>query len=66
MPIELQQIIQDYARPITRLDWKSGCYFAKEFPLFDYLIRSIARDFKIKRIISNFGFINHAFYNQYD
>jgi len=25
MPEEIQKLIQDYARPMTRSDWKHGC-----------------------------------------
>lgn len=29
LPIEIQRIINDYAKPITRPDWKKGCYFCR-------------------------------------
>jgi hypothetical protein len=29
LPIEIQRIINDYARPITRPDWRKGCYFCR-------------------------------------
>ena len=31
MPIELSMIIQDYARPVTKLDWKKGAKHAEAF-----------------------------------
>ncbi len=27
LPIELQMIINEYAKPMTRPDWRKGCYF---------------------------------------
>lgn len=62
LPIEIQKIIQDYARPMTRPTWKLGCYFNIEYKLFNYLIRSQSRDYKIRRIVRNFGYMYHAFY----
>ena len=26
-PIEIQRLINEYAKPVTRPDWKKGCYF---------------------------------------
>jgi len=63
MPLEISRIIQDYARPYTRATWKLGCAFAIEYKLFNYIIHSVSRDYKIRRIIHNFTFIYHAFYN---
>jgi len=54
MPLEISKIIQDYARPLTRPTWKSGCYFFIQHHCFMYLIHSTARDYKIRRIIHNF------------
>ncbi len=48
--------------PLTRPDWKLGCYFNKEYKLFEYLIHSQSRDYKIRRIVRNFGYMYHAFY----
>ena len=31
MPIELSMIVQDYARPVTRVDWKNGAKHAEAF-----------------------------------
>ena len=31
MPIELSMIVQDYARPVTRVDWKKGAKHAEAF-----------------------------------
>jgi len=30
LPIELQMIINEYAKPITRPDWRKGCYFNRQ------------------------------------
>jgi hypothetical protein len=62
LPIEIQKNIQDYARPMTRPTWRQGCFFAITFPFFEYLIHSTSRDYKIKRIVRNFGYMYHAFY----
>ncbi len=62
MPIELSKLINEYAKPITRATWRQGCFFATIFPLFEYLIHSTSRDYKIRRIVRNFGIMYHAFY----
>ena len=54
LPIEIQQHINDYAKPMTRTDWRQGCYFFMNHNCFMYLIHSTARDYKIRRIIRNF------------
>ena len=62
LPIELQQIIKEYSMPLTRADWRQGCFFSITFPFFEYLIHSTSRDYKIRRIVRNFGVMYHAFY----
>jgi len=33
LPIEIQQHINEYAKPITRPDWRQGCYMNRLFIL---------------------------------
>ena len=33
MPIELSNLINEYAKPITRPDWRKGCYTNRLFRL---------------------------------
>lgn len=54
LPIEIQQHINEYAKSITRPDWRQGCYFFSQHHCFIYLIHSTARAYKIRRIIRNF------------
>lgn len=37
LPRELQKYIQDYARPVTRWDWKLGCAFHRTYHQSDGL-----------------------------
>ena len=34
-PIEIQRLINEYAKPITRPDWREGSYIKRSLPNFD-------------------------------
>ena len=48
-PIEIQNIINEYARPCTRPDWREGCYFSRQpfyfFVTYGELIEEIVDQF---------------------
>lgn len=60
-PDELLKIIKEFSMPISRPDWKKGSYIFREYVLYAYLIRTIARDYKIRRIVRNFGHMYASF-----
>lgn len=62
LPDDLLKIIKEFSMPITRGDWKHGSYFKRNFNLYHYLIQQIAREYRIRRIIVNFGFMYHSFF----
>lgn len=62
LPQDVLDIIREFSKPITRPDWRQGSYFKINFNLYHYLIKQIAREYKIRRIIVNFGTMYHAFF----
>ena len=35
LPVELQQHINSFAKPLTRPDWREGCYFNRNLEYFE-------------------------------
>lgn len=62
LPDDVLDIIREYSKPLTRPDWRQGSYFKRNFNLYHYLIQQISREYRIRRIITNFGFMYHAFF----
>jgi hypothetical protein len=48
-PQDIQNIINEYAKPCTRPDWKEGCYFSRQpfyfFVTYGELIEELVSDF---------------------
>jgi len=48
-PPEIQNIINEYAKPCTRPDWKEGCYFSRQpfyfFVTYSELIEELVDEF---------------------
>ena len=48
-PLEIQNIINEYAKPCTRPDWKDGCYFSRQpfyfFVTYGELIEQLVDEF---------------------
>jgi hypothetical protein len=48
-PQEIQNIINEYAKPCTRPDWKEGCYFSRQpfyfFVTYGELIEELVNEF---------------------
>jgi len=48
-PLEIQNLINEYAKPITRPDWKEGCYFSRQpfyfFVTYGELIEELVNEF---------------------
>lgn len=61
LPQDVLYIIKEYSMPLSRGDWKQGSYAFREYVLYAYLIRTIARDYKIRRIVRNFGHMYASF-----
>jgi hypothetical protein len=53
LPLELQKHINEYAKPICRLDWREGCYFNRHSLFFKYLIKGKLNRFLLRRIENN-------------
>jgi len=72
-PIEIQRLINEYAKPCTRLDWRKGCYFNHMIIHFNQLSRCTNR-YTFKRCIEamynikhGVDFISfHVYYEHYD
>ena len=41
LPIELQMIINEYAKPLTRPDWKKGSYYNRMYYNPEYTFKEI-------------------------
>ena len=50
-PIEIQRLINEYAKPCTRPDWKKGCFFNRCIIRYNQLSRDTTR-YKFKEIIN--------------
>ncbi len=62
LPDDILVIIKEYSKSITRPDWRQGSYYKQNYSLFNYLIQQIAREYKIRRLVRNFGLMYHAFF----
>jgi len=62
LPDDILDIIREYSKPVTRGDWKKGSYLKRNYNLYNCLIKQISREFKIRRLVINFGLIYHAFF----
>lgn len=62
LPQDVLDIIREYSKPLTKGDWRQGSYFKRNFNLYNCLIKQISREFKIRRLVRNFGLIYHAFF----
>ena len=55
-PQDIQNIINEYAKPITRPDWRKGCYFSRYshpyFETYQELITQSVYDFNYDTIYS--------------
>ena len=54
LPLELQMIINDYARPIGRPDWRLGSYMMRELraiPQAETLFRAITENPDFREIL---------------
>jgi hypothetical protein len=60
LPIELQMIIKEYSRPITRPDWREGCYCNRfTYECYDY-------DYPFKYVIHSVYKVEKTMYASYD
>lgn len=57
-PQDIQNIINEYAKPCTRPDWRDGCYFSRQ-PVYFFVSYSEL----IEEIVSDF---NSEYYPNYD
>ena len=62
LPDDVLGIIKEFSMPLSRGDWKKGSYLKINFNLYECLIKQISREYKIRRLIRNFGLIYHAFF----
>lgn len=62
LPLELQIHINEYAKPVCRLDWREGSYFNRKSIIFKYLLKESVNRFLMRRIERNvllfFSFIS--------
>jgi hypothetical protein len=53
IPQDVLILIKEFSKPISRPDWRQGCFFKINYHLYNYLIRMIYREYKIRKISSN-------------
>ncbi len=53
LPLELQIHINEYAKPVCRLDWREGCYINRKSIIFKFLLKESVNRFLLRRIERN-------------
>jgi hypothetical protein len=53
LPLDLQIHINEYAKPLCRLDWREGSYCNRHYMFFKYFLKQSVNRFILKRIERN-------------
>lgn len=56
LPLELQIHINEYAKPLCRLDWREGNKINRHSIFFKYLLKESVNRFLLRRIERNINF----------
>lgn len=53
LPLELQIHINEYAKPLCRIDWRQGSYFNRQSIFFHFILNESVKRFLLRRIERN-------------
>lgn len=58
LPLELQIHINEYAKPLCRLDWREGSYVSRHSFFFKFILKESINYFLMRRIERNILFLS--------